>query len=620
MISRAIQTVLVGLFSVTALWGQPVLQPKLGDPVPGLTTAQLAAFDIGKQQFNRVFQVSEGLGPIFNQNSCASCHNNPVGGSGTITVTRFGFIDSEAGTFDPLANLGGSLRQDQAITLGCEEVIPAAANITAMRVTPSVLGGGLIESILDTDILANANPSGGGVSGIVHMVQPLEDPNGPQRVGRFGWKAQVATLLTFSGDAGLNEMGITNRLVLTENAPNGNLVLLAQCDTVPDPEDAIVPGTGLEWIDHLTNFQRYLAAPPQTPKSGMTGETIFNTIGCADCHVTSYTTSNAATLEAALRSQTIRPYSDFLLHDMGLAADFIEQGAGGLQELRTPALWGLRVRDPLWHDGRVAGGTLADRIAGPGGVIVQHNAFLSEAAPSAQMFINLSGADQALVIAFLDSLGKREFDGDGDSDVDYDDVTAFDLARTGPGVVTYTADDPEAVFDVDQDGDVDDDDWQGFIRAFDLDCNGNGESDLVDILVNQTSTDVNTNLIPDECEFCQPDLGRQGPGTLTLLVCGDDLTTAGNLAAGVIDGAAPNGTVYLAVSDTVQLASAPGGGQVVPAFPFTGGLYTVQADANGRFVTTLGGGGPLMTWIVQAAQVNGPVIELSSGVQISIGL
>jgi len=96
------------------------------------------------------------LGPIFNQNSCASCHNNPVGGSGTITVTRFGFFDGESGTFDPLANLGGSVLQSQAISIACQETVPALANVVTVHTTPSALGFGLVEAIADADIAANA--------------------------------------------------------------------------------------------------------------------------------------------------------------------------------------------------------------------------------------------------------------------------------------------------------------------------------------------------------------------------------------------------------------------------------------------------------------------------------
>ena len=484
-------------------------QPKMGDPLDGLTAAQLQAFENGRVSFGEPLDVVGGLGPIFNQVSCANCHNNPVGGPGGTTVTRFGYDDGKGG-FDPLTGLGGSLLQAGAIAPGASESIPAAANITAQRVTPSALGAGLIEAIADVDIEANEiNPPSSNVSGRVHWVQPLEDPNGPQRAGRMGWKAQVATVLSFSGDAAQNELGLTNRLLPTENAPNGDLTILAQYDSVADPEDG-PDANGLDFIDRITDFQRYLAAPPQTPKSGMSGETIFENVGCADCHVGTWTTRNDPALEAAIRNQTIKPYTDFLLHDMGVVADFIGDGDATTQELRTPSLWGVRSRSALWHDGRVVGGTLQTRILGTGGIIELHAALGSESRPSALAFQSLSNADQLAVVAFLDSLGRAEFDWNGDDVLDETDLAAF-VAAMGAG--PYTADDPEAVFDINQDGVVDILDRDAFALVYEVDCNNNGVNDLADV-VSGGFDDVNGNLIPDGCEHCQTDLGFAGAGTL----------------------------------------------------------------------------------------------------------
>ena len=169
------------------------------------------------------------------------------------------------------------------------------------------------------------------------MVPLLEDPGAPLVVGKFGWKAQVGTLLTFSGDATLNEMGITNSLVGSENAPNGDQALLAQCDLVMDPEEPLVDG--VLFIDRITDFQRFLAPPPQTPKNGMAGEVIFNDIGCAVCHVPEFTSGVAP--EAALTNITFRPYGDSLLHNMGSLGDGISQGDALELEMKTPPLWGI---------------------------------------------------------------------------------------------------------------------------------------------------------------------------------------------------------------------------------------------------------------------------------------
>ena len=443
--------------------GTGVVPPKMGEALPGLTGPEAARFLFGRSAFDRVFSPAEGLGPVFNQHSCGSCHNTPLGGSGTQAVTRFGFVDEESEVFDPLESLGGSLRQAQAIRPECAEVVPGEANVTAQRVTNSALGFGLVEAVADADIEARANIPPPGVSGRVHYVQTFENP-GPTRVGRFGWKAQVATVLTFSADAALNEMGITNRFVTTENDPNGvNAPTLAApdfCDTVPDPEDQPDAG-GVEFIDRVTDFQRFLAAPPQTPPSGMTGETIAQNIGCFSCHAPSFTTRNDAALEGAIRNRPLRPYSDFLIHDMGLAADFIEQGGATQRELRTPPLWGVRVRDPLWHDGRVSGGTFASRMDA---AIAQHSTFLSEGQASAQAYAGLSGAQKSAVIAFLESLGRARFDDDGDGLVDVFDLQGFHACFTGPGG-SLTPDAHCSVHDADQDGDVDGNDHLLFLAA-----------------------------------------------------------------------------------------------------------------------------------------------------------
>lgn len=464
-------------WTIPASGGSVTLQPKSGDPLNGLTPSELLRFVDGKASFEQVFVAETGLGPIFNKESCANCHNNPVGGSGGQTVTRFGVIDEKGGGFDPLDSQGGSLLQQQSIDpVNCGEVVPGNANLQSLRVTPSILGFGLAEAIEDADLSANADPNdtnpADGVSGRVHMVQPLE--GGPMRVGRFGWKAQVATVLTFSGDAALNEMGITNDLVPMENAPNGNLAALSMCDDVPDPEDTGAVGT--RFIDKITDFQRFLAPPPQTPKSGMSGEAVFASIGCTVCHIPSFTTSNDVGLEDAIRNKTIKPYSDFLLHDMGQLDlfDGIVQGDAQGPEIRTTPLWGLRIRDPMLHNALAIGGDFTTRVTN---AILTHGQTGSEAKPSVDSFIALSPTDKAAVIAFLDSLGRAEFDHDGDDDRDTFDQAEFVNCYTGPGSF-YTPDDSCSISDFDQDSDVDCDDWQGFDAAF---LNDNGTRPVLDL-------------------------------------------------------------------------------------------------------------------------------------------
>src|SRR5262249_17610398 len=208
--------------------------PQFGEPLRGLTTNQLAAFAAGLEDFQQEDTIASGLGPIFNGVSCVACHSLPaVGGSSPTNEFRFGRLIN--GQFDPLTELGGSLLQQFAIDPAFQEVIPPQANVVAKRQTTPLFGLGLIEAIPDQTILRNAGSrKPDGVSGRASMV--LDVASGEQRVGRFGWKAQQATLLAFSGDAYLNEVGITSRLFPHENAPNGNTNLLALADTVDDPE------------------------------------------------------------------------------------------------------------------------------------------------------------------------------------------------------------------------------------------------------------------------------------------------------------------------------------------------------------------------------------------------
>ncbi|MBV9867941.1 MAG: hypothetical protein JO316_21510 [Abitibacteriaceae bacterium] len=400
------------------LMAPPTGTAKFGDPLRGLTTAQLAAFTAGKDEFTNVETIESGLGPIFNESSCVACHfTGATGGASSTFVTRFGRLVN--GTFDPLASLGGSLLQAKAIDPSIREVVPSQANVIAHRQTTPLFGLGLIEAIPDDEIRANAvasAPPPGGSGGTQPIAPapsgpapigpppigpaPINQPptgslptnpppvgirpgtgtggfqprdfnlaadgilgraatitdvvSGQQRVGRFGWKAQQATLLAFAGDAYLNEMGITNRLFPTENAPNGNLAKLKAFDHVKDIEDAVDPTTGRSDIDTVTDFMRYLAPPPTVPftASASAGSVLFDNINCSGCHKpVMFTGSNSI---AALDRKPVPLYSDLLLHDMGSLNDGIAQADAGTDEMRTPPLWGLRASAPYLHDGRAA--------------------------------------------------------------------------------------------------------------------------------------------------------------------------------------------------------------------------------------------------------------------------
>jgi CxxC motif-containing protein (DUF1111 family) len=371
----------------------PVVVPKssadFGDPIPGLTAIQLADFAEGLDDFQEEDTVASGLGPIFNNVSCVACHSVPAtGGSSAITVTRFGHLAN--GAFDPMDSQGGSLLQQNAIDPAVQEVIPANANVIAHRLTTPLFGAGLIEAIPDAQILANAGSQGNGISGRVSVVSDVA--TGQTRVGRFGWKAQQATLLSFAGDAYVNEIGVTSRLFPKENAPNGNVALLAQYDLVADPEDQVDPATGKADIDHFADFMRLLAPPKPLALTtrARAGKQTFADVGCDACHIPAMTTGPSPI--AMLDHKLVPLFSDLLLHDMGSLADGIAQGTASTSEMKTAPLWGLRMRVAFLHDGRAAT---------PDAAIRMHD---GEAARSRDRYKRLSTNEQQQLLEFLNSI------------------------------------------------------------------------------------------------------------------------------------------------------------------------------------------------------------------------
>jgi len=233
--------------------------------------------------------------------------------------------------------------------------------VRTFRTSLNTLGDGFIEAIDDHALveIAHNQPqlSGGMIAGQVIRVPMLEAP-GVVRVGRFGWKNQHASLLSFSADAYLNEVGITSRLLPEENTSMGNPV--AAFDTVADPEDIHSD------IDLFARFMRATKAPPRDASMAATpdaraGAQLFNQIGCAICHVPSFVTAPPGTainggtfvVPAALGNKSIHPFSDFLLHDLGTGDGIVQNGdASTANKLRTPPLWGVRMRTRLLHDGQ----------------------------------------------------------------------------------------------------------------------------------------------------------------------------------------------------------------------------------------------------------------------------
>lgn len=363
-----------------------------GDPLPGITAAEFSEFRLGLEDFSEVETAEDGLGPAFNATSCAACHNVPaIGGSSVVVETRAGYRTEKG--FAGLDNDGNTLMHLFSVPPHkCQPAAPDDANVFARRAPLPVFGAGLVEAIPDEAILALEDPfdrDGNGVRGRAAIVDDVA--TGTRRVGRFGWKAQQATLLAFSGDAYRNEMGITNDLFPKEYAYGISAAELSRCDLRPDPEDVRDPLTRRRGIDNFEAFMKFLAPIARGPidQAVRDGERVFQSVGCAACHVPALPTG--PNVNPLFNRRNVPLYSDLLLHDIG-TGDGIQQAAAKGEEIRTPALWGLRLRRPLLHDGSAA--TIEEAIA-------RHQ---REAELAQRGFNQLRDADRALLLAFLRSL------------------------------------------------------------------------------------------------------------------------------------------------------------------------------------------------------------------------
>ncbi|MBV8857379.1 MAG: hypothetical protein JOZ02_10645 [Acidobacteria bacterium] len=385
-------------------------------PVPGFyagtTAQQQAAFDADRAVFEERDDIAKGLGPVYNAQSCAECHQNPVtGGISQITEFRAGHQDGFGNFVDAP---GGSLINDRAINARIQERRPSTAeNIFTFRTSLNTLGDGFVEAISNTTLqnIANAQPgqSGGQIAGLLIAV-PVAEASGQTRFGRFGWKDQQASLLSFASDAYLNEQGITNRFNLVENTSLGNSV--AAYDPVPDTapcaSNAAV-NCGEDPDEDINVFARFMRASKAPPRDTFglnandvaAGDSLFNAIGCAICHVRNITTAapgtlingGAFTVSAALGNKIIHPFSDFLLHDVGTGDGIVQNGGQiSANQLRTAPLWGMRTRGRLMHDGETTNRTEA---------ILRH---AGEATGVINNFRNLSTTQRAQLVTFLQSL------------------------------------------------------------------------------------------------------------------------------------------------------------------------------------------------------------------------
>jgi CxxC motif-containing protein (DUF1111 family) len=364
----------------------------VGGPLPGLTANEFSEFRLGLDDFTEVETAEEGLGPAFNGTSCAVCHNVPaIGGAGVILEVRAGYRN---GADHQGLNAAGDtlIHMLSTPTHGCQPQIPDDVDVIARRAPIPLFGAGFVEAIPDDTLLGLEDPldrNRDGVSGRAAIVVDLA--TGERRVGRFGWKAQHATLLVFGADAYRNEMGITNDLFPHESAFGVSDAQMRFCDPFPDPEDRRDPRTGRRGIDNFESFMRLLGPAPRAAVDDAVrhGERIFGALGCATCHVPALETG--ASSNPLFHRRRVELFSDLLLHDVG-TGDGIRQGAAEPGEIRTPALWGLRLRRPLLHDGSAA--TITEAVERHGG----------EAALARRGVAQLAPEDFARLLAFLRSL------------------------------------------------------------------------------------------------------------------------------------------------------------------------------------------------------------------------
>ena len=398
------------LFNNFGARGTPI-DDCVAEPVPP-TARGNGRFEDNKFIFSERENVDDGLGPTYNDVGCVECHQSVDVGAFSQTmefraghITNGNFVDAP----------GGQLIHARGTDSDIVEHISTAETVKAFRITLSTLGDGFVECISNTSLQNNVASQPLGQRGTLTAV-PVVEANNTLRIGRFGWKAQQASLLSFSGDAYLNEMGITNKFDgfagRSSSDPNAgtsenpastadgviNVTFPSAFDPVADPEDD--GGDVLAFAD----FMAATRAPGRQnpiPAAATRGDSLFNSVGCAVCHTRTFVTATPGTLinggaftvPTALGNKIIHPFSDFALHNVG-TGDGIVQNAGqsSANQIRTAPLWGIRARNRLMHEGLNI--TIFDSI--------QLHAGQATAARNA--FNSLTAAQRNDLIAFVLSL------------------------------------------------------------------------------------------------------------------------------------------------------------------------------------------------------------------------
>ena len=305
--------------------------------------------------------IADGLGPTYNDVACVSCHQSvDVGAFSQEMEFRAGHITNGLFVDAP----GGQLVHARGTDSDIVEHISTAETVKAFRVTTSALGDGFVECIANQTLQNNVAAQPLAQRGTLTQV-PVVEANNTLRIGRFGWKAQHASLQSFAGDAYLNEMGITNPFDGgggTSENPCSTAEGVRNCtgapfDPVADPEDD---------GDDVLAFADFMAATRAPgrqnpiPAAATRGDSLFNAVGCAVCHTRNFTTAAPGTVinggafvvPAALGNKIIHPFSDFALHNIGTGDGIVQNaGQGSANQMRTAPLWGIRARNRLMHEG-----------------------------------------------------------------------------------------------------------------------------------------------------------------------------------------------------------------------------------------------------------------------------
>jgi CxxC motif-containing protein (DUF1111 family) len=406
--------------------------------MPGLTVKEAKYFAAGQDQFQETQAVTgeePGLGPRFNFNSCSGCHGFPaVGGSSPqvnpqLTVAPASQVSALTSTVPPIIGPNLPVREVRfksdggvhaLFTImgrsdtpsGCNIFQPnfaakVAAGDVVFRIPTPVFGLGLIEAIAESTILANVH--GGkpfGIGGYVNR-------NGNDgTITRFGWKAQNKSLAIFAGEAYNVEQGITNEFFPDERGEGGipdSAACLAPANQDHTHYDQTQPQAVPSDVISFGNFMRFLAPPAPACVVGSTcsasinsGSAVFDSVGCANCHMRSMTTGSHSS--PALSSALAKLFSDLLVHDMGNLGDGISQGLASAMGFRTAPLWGVGQRYYFLHDGRTSDLIVAIRAHADSGTGAGGDDPASEANIVIQRFNALSTADKQNLLNFLRSL------------------------------------------------------------------------------------------------------------------------------------------------------------------------------------------------------------------------